>query len=841
MWGSSVQQMKSRLARAGVVSAMAVGAVVAVTSFGAPGGAQSDASTTIENPGLDEAPAMSDDGRFVVFASSPDASRAGSSLILHDRGSIAEDGTVLAATTTPISDSLGAVNPAISGDGCIVTWSVPAVIEDVDPVDPEPIVPDPPVPDPSAPDPSVPDPPVDDPPPGDPPEEGEPDPNSSAELIVTDPNDTDPNETGLDETDAGPVDEPAPATVEFAALQAAPARLVVLDQCSDGRADLALGDDDLSFGPAVPSIDGSVIAVSNGTDVIRFARTGAGRYAETNRFDGGVAGAADLLVDDEVDVSDDGSVVVFSSGADPADTSLMTVYAHVVENGQATTAPVLTSATHASVSGDGALIAVATGSDGSAAALVQRTVSPVAPIDLGPGRRPEISADGNHVVVEEGANLAVISSTGQGDVPFATTQRTLLSTTITPTGSGPVIDRFGTTVVSDRNVDVSAAPAETDITITTVGADASFDAALFDLGSGDVGTALAATVTFSNRGPSSIGVASLAVDGTFAISEDRCGTVIRPGTTCEIDVTFVVERLEDAFGVVTLTPTSFGTPAFTTQVTALGAAPEAATTSTTSTSTPNSTGTTTGGTTTGGTTTGRTTTGRTGTNTTRTTTTTTTTVVPGAGVTASPTTFDFAPTIIDAGRRTGLVEIVNNGLEPITVTGVRFDPAAAGAFQVVETTCSAALLPVGDSCAITLGFAPTEVGPQSVSLIASLDAGTDITVPVSGSGAPAPAVTVVPGVASIGQVVTVAGSGFPTGLTVDVTWLSTVTQVVVDDAGTFALPVVVMSHSPTGPADVFVAGQTDLFADVAGSVLVTDTSDRSSPSIIDGPGFNAGR
>ncbi len=99
----------------------------------------------------------------------------------------------------------------------------------------------------------------------------------------------------------------------------------------------------------------------------------------------------------------------------------------------------------------------------------------------------------------------------------------------------------------------------------------------------------------------------------------------------------------------------------------------------------------------------------------------------------------------------------------------------------------------------------------------------------------------IPGVAAVGQVVTLSGSGFPTGITVELTWASRVQEVVVDDAGTFNVPVVVMSHTATGPATVSVEGQSDMFATVAGSMLVTDTSDRLGPPVIDGVGPNIGR
>jgi len=187
------------------------------------------------------------------------------------------------------------------------------------------------------------------------------------------------------------------------------------------------------------------------------------------------------------------------------------------------------------------------------------------------------------------------------------------------------------------------------------------------------------------------------------------------------------------------------------------------------------------------------------------------------------------------------VEIVNNGSGSATVAGVRLDPVEVGPFQIVETTCANSTLAAGERCGVTLSFAPTATGAQAVSLIATIQGGTDITVAVTGTGAPAPTVVVTPGVATVGQVVTLSGAGFPTGITVELTWAAQVQRAVVDDAGTFNVPVVVMSHTATGPATVSIAGQTDMFAEVTTTLLVTDTSDRSGPSIIDGVGPNIGR
>ncbi len=72
----------------------------------------------------------------------------------------------------------------------------------------------------------------------------------------------------------------------------------------------------------------------------------------------------------------------------------------------------------------------------------------------------------------------------------------------------------------------------------------------------------------------------------------------------------------------------------------------------------------------------------------------------------SPTSFEFAPTIVDAGRRTGLVEIVNTTPTAVTVVGVRLDPADATGFEIVETDCAGEAVPANGRCSVTIAFAP---------------------------------------------------------------------------------------------------------------------------------------
>jgi hypothetical protein len=64
------------------------------------------------------------------------------------------------------------------------------------------------------------------------------------------------------------------------------------------------------------------------------------------------------------------------------------VFTHVIENNEATTALAVATATAPSVSGDGALVVASTGSSNAQRAIVtllDRTATPLAPVDLGPG------------------------------------------------------------------------------------------------------------------------------------------------------------------------------------------------------------------------------------------------------------------------------------------------------------------------------------------------------------------------------------------------------------------------------------------------------------------------
>jgi len=777
--------------RLGAVGALALGGFLVVDAFGASSGAQTAPPVTIPFVGTDTAPDLSDDGNIVVF-SSTDLTGV-STIAVHDR---------VAAATTPIPGSNGGQSPTVSGDGCTVGWSVSATSDN---------------------------------------QQAEPDPGPVPGTTTTTIAAID--EPGL-ETEPAPVQEGEPTPFQEAGTDAA---LLVIDRCDPEASAIELlpTKPAAEFGPAAMSADGAVVVVSVGTEVLRFDRTASG-YALTASFAPPLQDPP-LDVDASVDVSDDGSTVVFAAGRDLDVPSGLTVF-RVDRVSAADSVSIVASAAHQpSVSGDGAIVAYAAVADNPPSSTIAIRENESIPVVLGPGSRPMASRDGNHVVYEAGDAIRLTSWTGDGPGAFAETDTLALTGVVAPTASGPAIDRYAHTVASD----VIAVPdVEADITLNTLTADAGFDSDTYLLGTGDIDAELSTTVTFTNNGPASLGVESIAVDGTFVVVTESCTPIVRPGSSCSIEIGFTVEFLEEAFGTVSLVPElSVGDPVpHTTEVRAIGEAPpvDTPTSTTTTTTTPRSTtGGTTGGSTTGGTRTTSTTGGNRTTSTTggRSTTggtVTSTTLAPGA-VAFSPATFDFAPTIVEAGRRTGLIEIVNTRPTAAAVVGIRLDPADTTAFEIVETGCTGQAVPANGRCSVTIAFAPSATGEQSAQLIASLDGGTEISATIAGIGAPPPTLTVFPGVARAGQVVTLRGSGFPTGLTVELTWSGNPSDVVVDETGGFAIPVIVLPHTRSGPASASVAGQTDQFGDVTATMLVTGTSDRSQPGVLEGVGPNIGR
>jgi len=207
---------------------------------------------------------------------------------------------------------------------------------------------------------------------------------------------------------------------------------------------------------------------------------------------------------------------------------------------------------------------------------------------------------------------------------------------------------------------------------------------------------------------------------------------------------------------------------------------------------------------------------------------------PGAIVTAFAAPATFAPTVVDAGRRTQPVTMTNATDRAVQVTTVSID--LPDVFVIATDGCTGTSLAPGASCVVDVQFAPITVGSAFAAVVFGLSDGTVVTAALDGEGVPGPTLDVVPAVAGAGQTVTVFGVGFPAGSTVELSQpgTSTAEPIVVDANGTFAHVVVVLPNTLTGPAVLGVRGQPDAFNDVVAELLVSSRGATSADAALRG-------
>ena len=192
-----------------------------------------------------------------------------------------------------------------------------------------------------------------------------------------------------------------------------------------------------------------------------------------------------------------------------------------------------------------------------------------------------------------------------------------------------------------------------------------------------------------------------------------------------------------------------------------------------------------------------------------------------------PNPLEFAPTIINAGRRIATAQVVG-GTASVSVASVAI--TEGDDFTISNDGCSSATVGNGGTCSIDVAFAPTTAGTLTAQLTVQFSDGSSSVTSLTGVGAPTPVLVAVPDVVVAGQVIALRGSGFPAGATVE--WVfdgsADSGNVVVDEQGSFAETIVVLPRTTAGPHTIAVEAQEDLFGDVSAELIVGDRSDRST-------------
>jgi len=609
--------------------------------------------------------------------------------------------------------------------------------------------------------------------------------------------------------------------------------ILIADRCGAGAPVVTVAASDLTGSrPGRPALSrtGDVVVVSATTALLRFDRSESG-YTQTVAQPPQSPGD---LFGPQVDVSDDGSVVVYSTGTDLSAPTEMAVYRS--DAGIVTT--VGASAHQPSVSGDGSVVAFTEA--GSSTITIRQLGS--APVALETGARPQISGDGNHVVYERAGSIRVTSWTGPGIEAFSATQSFDLTGPVSPTATGPSIDRFGAAVVTD-----TLSPS--DIEVTGIGKVAGFDPTAYEVTVSPTGDPTMVEVRFVNEGPASVGVGDLIATGPVTIGGDGCGLAVRPGSSCTIELQVDADAVDGTVATVSLVPIGIGLDPFVADVRIAVPAP------TTTTPRPDSTTTTvapttttapprgwpgTGGSTSNGSS-GRSSSSSSSSRASSSSSTgsTSASTTSASGVTFSPPSLTLTPTGAETDM-SGALDIVNSSPSTVRVVGVRFDPTDAAPFRFVSSTCAAIDLAPGDRCSVTIGYELEPDGLSSVNVVASLDNGVEISATVNSAPVPVPTLAILPDAGTSGQVVTISGNDFGAGTTVELAWADSTRTVTVASDGTFNVPVVVPHAARTGPMTASVTAPPGQADDIVESMLVTSSSSRNRTSLLDGAGPNIG-
>lgn len=136
----------------------------------------------------------------------------------------------------------------------------------------------------------------------------------------------------------------------------------------------------------------------------------------------------------------------------------------------------------------------------------------------------------------------------------------------------------------------------------------------------------------------------------------------------------------------------------------------------------------------------------------------------------TPAGADFAQTVIGEASPSIAFDIANIGFQPDGVVAVALDGPDPSDFAVVGTSCSGVLLYPTTSCSVDVRFQPTDSGYRSAVLTLTSATGATTSVVLSGTGRRVVALEVLEPRVRPGGDAVVVGSGFPPGALVTVSW-----------------------------------------------------------------------
>ena len=242
-------------------------------------------------------------------------------------------------------------------------------------------------------------------------------------------------------------------------------------------------------------------------------------------------------------------------------------------------------------------------------------------------------------------------------------QTCLVSVSFSPTSIGP---KTGTLTITDN------APGSPHVVpLSGVGVDVAFSPSSLNFGDVYVGTTNTSTATFTNNSPNPVNIANISVSAGFFSQQNDCGTILGPGMSCSIQVTFSPVLASLVSGTLIISDDAVGSPH--------------------------------------------------------------TLPLLGRGVTAtvtlSSTNLSFTSAVVGTSSSAQTVTLSVLGSANLTISGI----SVTGDFS--QTNNCGITVTLGSSCTITVTFSPTAEGDRSGSLtIASNGSGNPHNVALTGTG-----------------------------------------------------------------------------------------------------------
>ncbi len=179
-----------------------------------------------------------------------------------------------------------------------------------------------------------------------------------------------------------------------------------------------------------------------------------------------------------------------------------------------------------------------------------------------------------------------------------------------------------------------------------------------------------------------------------------------------------------------------------------------------------------------------------------------------------PSGYDFGNPVVGTPGGATAIGITNVGLAPAVIGDISITGVNPEDFTVTDDRCRRRTVNPGSTCTVEVSFTPTDDGPRSASLLVSTTGAHQYTaVVLGGAGHYEPQLTMANPVVRTGSRLDVGGAGFPPNAAVTIAWADGIGQsatATTADDGSFATQIVIPRGERTGERVLVASVSADI-------------------------------